>query len=760
MAVAMAAALPPRRFFGRPLVLAGAAVVVVLIAVAASGVASPWYYALMMRRPPSSLDVVLITLDTTRADHLGVYGRSDAATPHLDALAVGGVRFSQAFSHVPLTFPSHSSLMSGLLPTRHRMRDNGTTILPATVGLLAERFRAAGYRTGAFVSAFVLDRRYGLDRGFDTYADDVPGTDAAVGGDPSERSVRAAETVDRALAWLMAGDARPRFLWVHLFDPHAPYDPPEPFKSQHAGRPYDGEIAYMDAQIGRLLESAPGTGRARLTVVAGDHGEGLGDHDELTHGYYVYGNTQRVPLLMHLPGRIPAAREVPEVVGLVDVAPTMLELSGLPALVDVDGRSLVDRIARRPVAPGPPVYMESYHPRDWWGAQEIIALRTAEWLFVESPRPELYDAAADPGERTNLALSRRQVVADLRQTLKTFAVTGAPDAQRAPLDAAAEARLRSLGYLGGSRPVEVAPGTALPDAKDNGPMLAAITEGHELVVRGQHAAALEKFQAALAANPRSVTARIRVGETLLALGRHDEAFATFGDLASNSTAPESAYLGMAQARQAKGDLAAALAVVRAGLVVAPASAALLTRAGDLLLARTSLPEAEQSYRQALTAAPRDEAARYGLATALAGQGRQADAIREMLTLAEDTPRAPQARRVVPALLTWADERLRARAPAEARRAYEAVLATGVARPEIFSNLGLATWQLGQRDAAVAVIDRGVARFPDSTDLLYRRGRVLQDLGRVDDALAAFRAVVALAPGHPQATAAIAAIERR
>ena len=394
------------------------------------------------------------------------------------------------------------------------------------------------------------------------------------------------------------------------------------------------------------------------------------------------------------------------------------------------------------------------------GRRRSPALRTAEWLFIESPRPELYDAVADPGERANLAPSRRQVVAELRQTLKSFAVQAGPEAQRAPLDAAAEARLRSLGYLGGSRPVELAPGTALPDAKDNGPMLAAITEGHELVVRGQHAAALEKFQAALAANPRSVTARTRVGETLLALGRHDEAFAAFGDLAATGAAPESAYLGMAQARQAKGDVTAALAAVRAGLEAVPASAALLTRAGDLLLAGKSLGDAEQSYRQALASAPRDEAARYGLALAVAGQGRRADAVAEMLRLAEDTPRAPQARRVAPALLAWADERLDARAPAEARRVYEAVLATGMARPEIYSNLGLATWQLGQRDATLAVIERGVARFPDSTDLLYRRGRVLQDLGRRDDALTAFRAVVALAPGHPQATAAIAAIERR
>jgi choline-sulfatase len=755
----MASSRASRPFLGRPLVLAAGVVVAGVVALGASGVLSPWYYAVMMRRPPRPLDVLLITLDTTRADHLGTYGRANAETPHLDALARGGVRFTHAFSHVPLTFPSHSSLMSGRLPTRHGMRDNGTTVLPASIPLLAERFRDAGYRTGAFVSAFVLDRRYGLDRGFDFYADDVPGSDAAVAGDPSERSVRAEDTVDRALAWLGDTDPRPRFLWIHLFDPHAPYDPPEPFRTRHAGRPYDGEIAYMDAQLGRLLDAARGSGRDWLTVVAGDHGEGLGDHDELTHGYFVYGNTQRVPLIVHLPGRVPAGAEVSTVVGLVDVAPTMLELAALPGLDGVDGHSLVDGIAGRTAAAHAPVYMETHHPRDWWGAKEITALRTAEWLFVESPRPELYDVVADPGERTNLATGRRQVVAEFRETLKGFAADQ-PAAERAPLDAAAEARLRSLGYLGGSRPGTAGADAALPDAKDNGPMLAAITEGHELVVQGRHAEGLEKFRAALATNPRSVTAQLRVAETLLALGRHDEAFATYGDLAAGGGAVESAYVGMAQARLAKGDAAAALAVVRAGLAVAPASVPLLTRAGDLLLARKAPAEAEPMYRQALAAAPRDEVARFGLGAALGDQGRRADAVAVMLALAEDTPRAPQARRVAPVLLGWADERLGAAAPADAQRAYKAVLATGVEQPEIFSNLGLATWQLKQRDETLAVLDRGVARFPESADLHYRRGRVLQDLGRPADALTAYRQALVRVPGHSQATAAIAAIEGR
>lgn len=730
------------------------------LALYASGVLAPWYFETMMRRPPRPLDVLLVTLDTTRADHLGIYGRREAETPRFDALAREGVLFRQAFSHVPLTFPSHSSLMTGLLPTRHRMRDNGTTVLPADVPLLAERFRAAGYRTGAFVSAFVLDRRFGLDRGFDVYADDVPGTDAAVAGDPSERSIRAEDTVTRATAWLTDPDPRPRFLWVHLFDPHAPYEPPEPFKSRHAGRPYDGEIAYMDAQIGRLLDAADGGGRDRLTVVAGDHGEGLGDHQELTHGYFVYANTQRVPLLMTLPGRVPAGAEVPAVVRLVDVAPTVLELAGLPPLDAVDGRSLLAVIAGRDRAPGPPAYLESFHPRDWWGAQEITALRTDQWLFVESPRPELYDVVADPAERTNLATERRQVVAELRPALRALAAAAGPEPAAAPLDAAAEHRLRSLGYLGGARVTAPADGSTLPDAKDNGPLLAAITEGHELAVQGRHAEALERFQAAQAANPRSVTARLRVAETLLALGRHAEAFTAYGDLAADPAAIESAYIGMATARQAAGAADAALAVVQAGLAVRPRSAALLGREGDLRLAAKQPADAERAYRAALAVAPQDEAARFGLAVAQGAQGRRDDAVATMLALVEDSPRSPQARRGAATLASWADERLQAGAPAEARRAYAAVIAAGEATPAAFLNLGLALYQLKERAAALAALDRGVAAFPTSADLHYRRGRVLQDLGRGADARTAFEAALAAAPDHAPAKAALAAIAGR
>ena len=534
-----------------------------------------------MRNTPRPLNVLLVTLDTTRADRLGAYGWQDAETPHLDALASRGTLFRQAYAHVPLTAPSHASLFTGLLPPGHGMRDNGTYVLDSRFAVLPERFRSAGYATAAVVSAFVLDRRFGLGRGFESYDDRLPGSDADRTGDPSERSVRAEATIDKAIAWLKRADSRPRFLWVHVYDPHFPYDAPEPFGSRHRDRPYDGEIAYMDAQVGRLLDAASAGARPWLRVVTADHGEGLGDHDELTHGYFVYRETQRVPLIVSLPGRVPSGREVGSIVRSVDIAPTILELAGLPPLPDVDGRSLVPLLAGRASDEPRPAYLESFHPRIWWGAQELLALRTRKWLYVEAPRPELYDVDADPGERTNLAASQPDVREVLRLQLRTYATPGAPLGAQTRPDGDAASRLRSLGYLGSGAPDD-AGGRDLPDAKDNGPLLAAVSEGQELRVQGKFDEALSRFRAALARNPKSLSVRLSVAELLLALGKHDEAFTAYGDIAAGGGAAESAYLGMMQTRMAQGRVEEALAVTTAGLDLVPTSGQLHAERGDLL----------------------------------------------------------------------------------------------------------------------------------------------------------------------------------
>src|SRR5688500_17023042 len=289
----------------------------VALLLAATPLLRPLWRERALRAAPRPLDVILITLDTLRADRLGCYGRQGGTSPHLDALARRGVLFRRAYAHAPLTAPSHSPLLTGLLPSRHGVHDNGGYVLKDEFPTLAEQMVEAGYRTGAFVSAFVLDRRFGLARGFATYEDEVGG-----GPDQTLAEVKGEVTVGRALAWLRSPDPRPAFAWVHLYDPHHPYEPPEPFAGRFKDQPYDGEIAYADEQVGRLMQALATRGRPALVAVVGDHGESLGEHQELTHSYFIYGGTQRVPLILSLPGWLPEGTVVEPVVRAVDLMPT------------------------------------------------------------------------------------------------------------------------------------------------------------------------------------------------------------------------------------------------------------------------------------------------------------------------------------------------------------------------------------------------------------------------------------------------------
>jgi superkiller protein 3 len=314
--------------------------------------------------------------------------------------------------------------------------------------------------------------------------------------------------------------------------------------------------------------------------------------------------------------------------------------------------------------------------------------------------------------------------------------------------------LRSLGYLAAGAPDAAAGGRDLPDPKDNGPLLAAVSQGQELRVQGKFEEALDRFREALARNPRSLSVRLSVAEVLLALGRHEDAFTAYGEIAEAGGAVESAYLGMMQTRLAQRRVEEALAVTKAGLDLIPTSGALHAEHGDLLMRAGRTPDAEVAFRRALSIEPDNEKARWGLGVVLSRQGRRDESVQAMLVLAERSPLSPQARAAAPALQSWADERTAARAPADARRAYQAVLDTGQTSPELFLNFGLALWQLGLEDETLRVLEQGAARYTDSVELVYRRGRILQQLGRHDAARGAFQRALELAPGHPGATAAM------
>jgi arylsulfatase A-like enzyme len=501
------------------LVLAAAALLAARL-----GARAPWAAA---RRP----GVLVVTLDTLRADRLGSYGYAAAQTPRLDALAARGLRFAQATTVVPLTLPAHSSLFTGTFPARHGVRDNGGFYLPDDQLTLAEVLRARGYRTGAFVSAFVLDGRWGVGQGFDRYFDDfdLSKFDRAPGMDAIQRP--GAETVDQALSWLAADRERPFLAWVHLYDAHAPYDPPEPYGSRFpptASGAYDGEIAAVDAQVGRLLDALEADGRlaGTLVVVAGDHGEMLGEHGEQTHGFFVYDAALRIPLIVAGPS-VPA-RVVAEQVRIVDVMPTVLDLLGEPPPPAVQGVSLL------PLARGERLSLlalgESWYPRYHYGWSELVSIQDGRYKLIRAPRRELYDLREDPAEAVNLASrdpGRAEAMAGALERLLAQHGAQAAAHQPAQMDADTAEKLEALGYVAGgfsARHLEERP---RGDPKDKIGLYNLLKQAGGASAAGRVEEAIAKARQALAEDPEILEAHMLLGNFLRKAGRAPEALAAY-----------------------------------------------------------------------------------------------------------------------------------------------------------------------------------------------------------------------------------------
>ena len=411
-------------------------------------------------RKPSSppRNLVLVTFDTTRADHLGCYGRPNARTPTLDGLAARGVLFEQCRTAAPITMPSHSTIMTGLYPPAHGVRDNGLFRLPDSRTTLAEILKARGYATAAATGSFVLDRRFGLSQGFDLYEDQVKKEYENYWGDRAEQKntlffdERPAEHTNTAiLPWLRQHVDQPFFLWMHYWDPHQPHVPPAPFSEIFAADLYQGEISYADAALGQVLGELQKAGVADRTVVVmtADHGEGLDEHNEMTHSLLCYDGTLHVPLIMAGPG-VAAGKRVRERVGTVDIVPTVLELLGAPARADVQGRSLV-RVWERGdgVDERQGYYSETLSPRISHGLGELRAWFEGPFKYIHGPRSELYDVRADPAELRNLIDEDPKTAATLRDRLGRFIErTARPSGEAAaPADPENLERLAALGYV-------------------------------------------------------------------------------------------------------------------------------------------------------------------------------------------------------------------------------------------------------------------------------------------------------------------------
>jgi len=450
--------------------------------------------------PKGPVNVLLITLDTTRADRLGAYGYAKARTPNMDALAAEGVRFAHAQSPVPLTLPAHASIMTGAYPTFHGLRNNGSYFLPPQAETLAEILKNRGYRTAAFVSSFILDSRFGLDQGFDVYSDRLD-TGGGMKDLQSERP--AGEVVDDFDAWLTsAGGGGPFFCWLHFYDPHLPYSPPEPFKSDAALPPYDGEIANVDLNVGRVFERLRSLGLydSTLIILAGDHGEGFGEHGESGHGIFCYQETLAVPLLMRIPGNRPKPAVINGPVDLVDILPTTLAAVGAQAPSYVQGISLLPLISGKR-GPEREFYFESLYAQEDMGGAPLVGLLAGGWKYIDLPRAECYDLKADPGEKNNLLSSEaaraERVKARLKEWLDKSTRQNIDTART--MSAEERRRLESLGY---ASPSAVRPrGSDLSDPKDLIAGWAENVTGKNFLDAGELNQAEEHLERAIELNP-------------------------------------------------------------------------------------------------------------------------------------------------------------------------------------------------------------------------------------------------------------------
>jgi len=475
--------------------------------------------------PP--LSVVLLTLDTTNRDALGCFGQALPLTPALDRLAAEGIAFDQARTVAPLTLPAHGSMLTGLVPLRHGVHDNALVPIPAEAETLAERLAAAGFQTAAFVSAVVLAAPYGLDQGFQVY--DAPAGTAA--GPTAHMLARpGGETVRRAGAWLEARERdRPFFLWVHLFEPHEPYEPPEDCLALARGNPYLGEVAALDRAVAALretLERAHGLERL-LLVVAADHGEMLGDHGERTHSVLCYERVLRVPLLVRLPGGARAGERSGTPVSVTDVFPTVLEVLGMPPVAGLDGQSLV--------APRAPVgsFFESYTGYLNYGWSPLVGWTDGRWKYVHGTAPELFDLERDPGELQNL-FPEGAGLAPARAALGELAARPRLVARGATDESLAE-DVRALGYAG-SASAESALPEPLAETGRPAPRtrLAELERFYRAVLRynnGKRAEAIADLEGLLAENPGNTMARRILASYLLGEDRAPDALAVLEQLA-------------------------------------------------------------------------------------------------------------------------------------------------------------------------------------------------------------------------------------
>jgi len=611
---------------------------------------------------PQPPNVVLITLDTVRADRVGFLGSQRGLTPNLDALARQSVVFTHAYSQVPLTTASHATILTGTYPQFHQVNDFGVP-LATDVPYAPDILRARGYHTAAFIGSLVLDPTArsapGFDRGFETFD---AGFHRRRPGENRYQAIerRGGEVVSHALAWLSLHPRGPFFIWVHLYDAHDPYDPPEPYKSRYASAPYDGELAYADSAVGKLLSQlrVRGLYEGALIAVMADHGEALGEHGEDTHGIFLYDETIHVPLLFKLPGERPAGKRIENRVQLVDVLPTILQGVGVPVPEEVQGQSLLPMLkppaakpgtSKEPTAPlDRPAYAESDYPHRTFGWSSSRALRAGKYLFIEAPRRELYDQSVDPKAAHNLSSSAAAVTNTMAGQLERFRrkTSSSKEAPKANADPELQEKLSALGYVASDSSSAPMPGIKETgaDPKDKVEIV-NLLHGAEILKEELHfQEAVPLLEQVIAKEPSLPIAYLQLGTALTSLRNYEKAVPVLRkavELRPDLTVPR---YQLGSALFETGDFAGAAVELEAAVAHLPdwAEARFLLATTYARLDRMS--DAIREYQKVIEGRPNHYGAHLLLGRALALTGDPEAALPNLMKAATIQPKSPEPHR--------------------------------------------------------------------------------------------------------------------
>jgi arylsulfatase A-like enzyme/Flp pilus assembly protein TadD len=608
---------------------------------------------------PQAPNVILITLDTVRADRVGFLGSQRGLTPNLDTLARQSVVFTRAYSQVPLTTASHATILTGTYPQFHQVNDFGVP-LATDVPYAPDILRAHGYHTAAFIGSLVLDPTArsapGFDRGFDTFD---AGFHRRRPGENRYQAIerRGGEVVAHALAWLNLHPRGPFFIWVHLYDAHDPYDPPEPYKSRYASAPYDGEIAYADSAVGKLLSQlrVRGLYDGALIAVMADHGEALGEHGEDTHGIFLYDETIHVPLLFKMPGARSAGKRIENRVQLVDVLPTILQGVGVPVPGEVQGQSLLAMLKppvakpetnKEPTAPlDRPAYAESDYPHRTFGWSATRSLRAGKYLFIEAPRSELYDQSVDPKAAHNLSSSAAAVTNTMAGQLETFRrkTSTSKDAPKANTDPELQEKLSALGYVASDSSSAPMPGIKETgaDPKDKVEIVNLLHEAEILKEELHFQEAVPLLEQVIVKEPSLPIAYLQLGTALTSLRNYEKAVPVLRkavELRPDLTVPR---YQLGSALFETGDFAGAAVELEAAVARLPewAEARFLLATTYARLDR--MPDAIREYQKVIEGRPNHFGAHLLLGRALALSGDPAAALPNLTKAAAIQPQSPE-----------------------------------------------------------------------------------------------------------------------